>query len=228
MVIHELRDQLQALQADIVFLQEVQGRHTGHAQRWRNWPSMSQLEFLAEHEWENYVYGKNAIYAAGHHGNAILSRYPVVASENLDISAHAFESRGLLHAQIAIPQLVEPVHLMCVHLSLFEQSRRRQLAMLRQRVQESVPTGAPLIIAGDFNDWRGSAGRHFAAAVGLQEVFVSVHGQTAKSFPAHFPVLSLDRIYVRGWQVMDAQVLRANGSRRRSDHVVLTATLATS
>lgn len=225
MIIHELRDQLRALHADVVFLQEVQGSHIGHEQHWHNWPSVPQHEFLADQVWANHVYGKNAIYAAGHHGNAILSRYPIVGSENLDVSAHAFESRGLLHAQIAIPQFAQPVHLMCVHLALFERSRRHQLHLLQQRIHDSVPDTAPLIVAGDFNDWRGRAGRDFAAGMELQEAFVSAHGQTAKSFPAHFPVLSLDRIYVRGWRVMEAQVVRVTGGLHRSDHAALTATL---
>jgi len=225
MVIHDLRDRLRAIHADVVFLQEVQGSHAGHAQRWQNWPSAPQHEFLADQVWGDYAYGKNAVYTNGHHGNAILSRYPIVASENLDVSAHAFESRGVLHAQIAVPDLAEPVHLMCVHLALFERSRRHQLSILQQRVRESVPDTAPLIIAGDFNDWRGREGRHFAEDLGLQEAFTSMHGQTAKSFPARLPLLSLDRIYVRGWQVTGARVLRASDGLHRSDHAALVATL---
>ena len=225
MVIHDLRDRLRALNADVVFLQEVQGSHLGHAQRWQHWPSAPQYEFLADQVWSDFAYGQNAVYDHGHHGNAILSRYPIVASENLDVSAHAFESRGLLHAQIAVPGLAQSVHLMCVHLALFERSRRRQLTMLQQRVHESVPDAAPLIIAGDFNDWRGRAGRDFAADLGLQEAFVSVHGRTAKSFPAHLPLLSLDRIYVRGWTVTNAQVLQASDGWHSSDHAALVATL---
>jgi endonuclease/exonuclease/phosphatase family metal-dependent hydrolase len=226
MVIHDLRERLRSLQADVVFLQEVQGAHDLHAMRWRDWPSEPQYEFLADAVWSDYAYGKNAVYDRGHHGNAILSRYPIVASENLDVSAHAFESRGLLHAQIALPDIATPAHLMCVHLALFEHSRQRQLVMLKKRVHETVPDHAPLIIAGDFNDWRGHAGRDFAVELGLQEAFVSVHGKTARSFPAHFPMLSLDRIYVRGWRVVDAQVLQAGDGWHRSDHAALLATLA--
>ncbi len=225
MVIHDLRERLRALNADVVFLQEVQGSHLGHAQRWLHWPSAPQYEFLADQVWPDFAYGQNAVYDHGHHGNAILSRYPIVASENLDVSAHAFESRGLLHAQIEVPGLAQPVHLICVHLALFEHSRRRQLTMLQQRVREYVPDGAPLIIAGDFNDWRGHAGRDFAAGLGLQEAFVSVHGSTAKSFPAHLPLFALDRIYVRGWTVSSAQVLKARDGWHSSDHAALVATL---
>ena len=37
-VIHAVRDQLRALNADVVFLQEVAGRHDAHARRHGNWP----------------------------------------------------------------------------------------------------------------------------------------------------------------------------------------------
>ena len=52
--------------------------------------------------WREVAYGRNATYRHGHHGNAVLSRYPIVAQENEDISAHAFENRGLLHCEIKL------------------------------------------------------------------------------------------------------------------------------
>lgn len=228
MVIHDLRERLRALDADIVFLQEVQGSHLGHAQRWQHWPSAPQYEFLADQVWSDFAYGKNAIYDQGHHGNAILSRYPIIRWENLDISAHAFESRGLLHAVIAVPGVPHEVHVFCVHLALFEHSRKQQLVMLQRRVREEVPEAATLIIAGDFNDWRGHAGREFARELGLREAFVTLHGKAARSFPAQLPLLSLDRIYVRGWDIREAKVLHGMDNWRCSDHAVLMATLGAS
>src|SRR5450759_3304657 len=97
MIVHELRQQLRALDVDIVFLQEVQAVHDHHAQRFRDWPTEPQYEFLADQVWSDYAYGRNAVYDHGHHGNAILSRYPIITSDNEDVSAHAFERRGLLH-----------------------------------------------------------------------------------------------------------------------------------
>ncbi len=225
MVIHDLRSRLRALDSDIVFLQEVQGSHSGHAQRWQHWPDTPQHEFLADEKWSNYVYGKNAVYDLGHHGNAVLSRYPIVHWENLDISDHAFESRGLLHAVIEMPHKSPQMHVFCLHLALFERSRRRQLDLVCRRVREHVPDEAPLIIAGDFNDWRGHSGRRFAAAMGLKEVYETVHGQVARSFPASLPILSLDRIYVRGWEVRQAEVVGRLDGWHRSDHAALVAVL---
>src|SRR5947209_2691102 len=49
--IHELRAGLHALEADFVFLQEVQGRNDLHAQRFNNWPEIAQHTFLAGDRW---------------------------------------------------------------------------------------------------------------------------------------------------------------------------------
>jgi endonuclease/exonuclease/phosphatase family metal-dependent hydrolase len=80
MMVHELRDRLRELSADIVFLQEVQGLHLGHAERHPDWPAQPQHEFLAEDVWGNHAYGRNMVYDHGHHGNAILSRFPILPS----------------------------------------------------------------------------------------------------------------------------------------------------
>ena len=60
LVIHELRDGLRALDADIVFLQEVQGTNRRHAARFADCPSQPQYEFLAAGGWQ-HAYGRNAL-----------------------------------------------------------------------------------------------------------------------------------------------------------------------
>ena len=42
---------IESHQADIVFLQEVQGEHERHAGRYANWPGKPQHEFIAERLW---------------------------------------------------------------------------------------------------------------------------------------------------------------------------------
>ena len=126
MVIHEVREHLRRLDTDLVFLQEVQGNHDQHARRIHNWPAQPQHEFLADSVWTDFAYGRNAVYDDGHHGNAILSRYPIVRWDNQDISAHRFERRGLLHCEIEIPGWPELLHCICVHLALTAGHRNRQ------------------------------------------------------------------------------------------------------
>jgi endonuclease/exonuclease/phosphatase family metal-dependent hydrolase len=226
LTIHELRDKLRALDADIVFLQEVHGKHDRHARRYEDWPAAPQYEFLADAVWHDFAYGRNSVYDAGHHGNAILSRFPIVAWDNQDVSMRRFERRGLLHCEIRIPGWDDPLHCVCVHLGLRGHERSRQMEKLRQRIERLVPRAAPLIVAGDFNDWRQRAAQELAHPLGLHEVFELVDCRPARTFPAVLPLMTLDRIYVRGFQVRSARVHHGRAWARVSDHAALTATLA--
>jgi endonuclease/exonuclease/phosphatase family metal-dependent hydrolase len=38
----------------------------------------------------------------GEHGNALLSRWPVLTHQHEDMSDHRFEQRGLLHVEIQV------------------------------------------------------------------------------------------------------------------------------
>ena len=223
MVIHELREGLKKIDADLVFLQEVQGLHERNALRFGAWPRTAQHEFLAGDDWQ-HAYGRNAVYEYGHHGNAILSRFPIGSADNHDVSNHRFEKRGLLHCRIAIPGFAVPLDCACAHLSLDEKGRRRQLDALA--VHLSGPRAAPMIVAGDFNDWRHSASRAMAQHLGLTEVSVMHHGRPARTFPSIMPVLQLDRIYVRGFRVLGAQVHRGVPWSLLSDHLAVSAELA--
>lgn len=225
LVLHEQRELIRRLHADIVFLQEVRGEYAKHQKRFSRWPDESQHEFLADSIWQDFAYGKNAVYPAGHHGNAVLSKYPITKWENVDISAHSTEQRGMLHCEISIPGWDQPLHCICVHLGLFARWRRRQLFALRSRIEAVVPSQAPLIIAGDFNDWRAKAGQMLAESLHLREVFEQMGGKPARSFPAVLPLFRLDRIYVRGFHVHQAQVHGGTAFARVSDHAALSAIL---
>lgn len=148
MVVHELRDRLRSLDADLVFLQEVQGLHLGHPARHPDWPALPQHEFLAEDAWQQIAYGGNAIYDHGHHGNAILSRHLILSTANQDVSDHRFESRGLLHCEVQVAGIGRPVHCVCVHLGNCSPAPRNQPARtarwraLCDRWSSSWPTSA--------------------------------------------------------------------------------------
>jgi cardiolipin synthase len=223
-VLHELRERLRELDADIVFLQEVQGEHTLHGERYHNYPDGAQHDFLAEDNWLHSVYGRNAVYEAGHHGNAILSRYPILRSFNKDVSAHRFESRGLLHSEIDLPGQ-KRVHCLCVHFGLFARGRRSQTRVLVDYVRNEIPPDAPLIIAGDFNDWRNQTGRTLDSELQIHDVFHLHGGRLARSFPSRMPLLRLDRIYVRGFDVLQSSVHTGGNWQRLSDHAALSAQL---
>ena len=154
----------------------------------------------------------------------MLSCFPIVAQENLDISAHLFESRGLLHCEMQLKRGLPSLHCINVHLGLFERGRRWQVRALTERIRESVPANAPLIIAGDFNDWRRKADRTLQDDLGVVEVFEAARGRPARTFPAVMPMFRLDRIYARGLRVVSADVHYAYPLARLSDHAALAAT----
>ena len=224
MMVHELRERLRHLNPDIVFLQEVQGLHLGHAENHDNWPDSPQHEFLAEDVWTDAAYGRNMIYDHGHHGNAILSRFPILDSHNQDVTHLQFEKRGLLHSRIELPD-GRIVHCVCVHLSLFGYSRRRQMDALADYLDGEAEPDAPLIIAGDFNDWRNRAGEHLARRLGLREAFSGHHGIPVRSFPAAMPMFRLDRIYLRGFDVKRTELHHGQPWSTISDHAALSAQL---
>jgi endonuclease/exonuclease/phosphatase family metal-dependent hydrolase len=229
MMVHELRERLRTLGPDIVFLQEVQGLHLGHAERHENWPEGSQHDFLAEDFWQATAYGSNVAYDHGHHGNAILSRFPIQHSHNQDVTHMRFERRGLLHCVVSVPNSMQTLHCVCVHLSLFGRSRRRQMEALAAYLEEFVAPGAPLIIAGDFNDWRNRADDLLAQRLDMVEVFGGIGGcggSPVRSFPAKLPLFRLDRIYVRGFHVDRAEIHFGAPWSKISDHAALSAHLS--
>ena len=221
-VLHELREAVRAAAPDLLFLQEVLGLHHRHAARLTQWPETSQYEFLADTLWSDFAYGRNAVYPEGHHGNAVLSKFPIVRFDNHDVSVGSYERRGLLHCVLELAGRSTPVHAICVHLGLREGHRRRQLHELCALMQERIPHGEPVLVAGDFND-----GRLRADAVlrkcGAYEVFWIANGALARTFPARWPFLRLDRIYVRNVKRSQPVALTRRPWMHLSDHAPLAA-----
>ncbi|MES2818198.1 MAG: endonuclease/exonuclease/phosphatase family protein [Pseudomonadota bacterium] len=218
-ILPELRDAVRSVGADIVFLQEVHGSHDGHSARYANWPDTSHYEFLADSIWNDFAYGRNAIYPQGDHGNALLSKFPIRSYQNLDVSISGPERRGLLHCILDVPGQQE-VHAICVHLGLREQHRTQQLGLLCDLL-DSLPPTAPVVVAGDFNDWRLRANYTLERCHGLQEAFEQHYGIVAKSFPARWPLLRLDRIYVRNASTHEPRILSTRPWSHLSDHAPL-------
>ena len=238
--VHGIKQALSGIAADIVFLQEVQGRHDLLALKHTSWPAQAQHEFLAGDS-HHSAYGMNAVYDHGHHGNALLSCFPIASANNHDVSDHAFESRGILHCVLMLEH--QPVHCYVIHLGLFAGSRRRQTDALIEAVEATAPPGAPLLIAGDFNDWTNALSDTLRERLDVVEVFderlttqrfgdylrrLSGRGPRkapARTFPAAMPVLQLDRVYARGFDVLSAQVLHGARWARLSDHAPIVAEL---
>lgn len=240
--IHSLKRALRTLDAELVFLQEVRGQDELLAVRMDS-PilTIAQHEFLAGRLYHS-VYGMNREYDHGHHGNALMSRYRIMHSENLDVSDNPLESRGILYCVIETNHA--NIHCYVVHLGLLGMSRRRQTRNLIKFVQSTAGADAPVIIAGDTNDWGNQLGEMLRKALGVSEVFDDLEKEEgflntlrrmtgratklnpARTFPAAKPFLRLDRIYVRGFEVESAEVLHGIRWSRLSDHAPIVATLA--
>ena len=226
LVLHELREAVRGVAADLVFLQETVGAHATHPARYPQWPAVSQHEFLADTIWPAQAYGRNAVYPDGHHGNALLSKFPISYYRNHPIERLDREPRGLLHSVIAVPGLAQPLHTVCLHLGLRARDRREELEQLAALIDAEVPAGAPLVVAGDFNDWTLRGHRQLQRLTALREVFGEARGRLAATYPARWPLLRLDRIYVRNLQRRHQAVLSMRPWSHLSDHAGLLAELS--
>lgn len=223
-VLDEIRFAIRELEPDFVFLQEVLGEHRGHQNRvGSRWPSQSQFEYMADAIWPHYAYGRNAVYDEGHHGNAILSKYPILSWENEDVSTTSIERRGLLHATVRPYDDRPELHLICAHFGLLERDRQLQARRLCNRIRRTVELGQGLVVAGDFNDWGLRLSPLFKHQVGLDEAYHLRHHRHARTFPARLPVFRLDRIYFHGLAPRLAKCLHREPWVRLSDHAPMLA-----
>lgn len=223
--LNQMADALRQLSADVLFLQEVQGEHLRRAQTRTGFPESPHYDVLGDALTYHRSYGKNAQYNQRHHGNAILSHLPIATKNNVDISVNKLEQRGVLHCEIQPDDWELPLVCLCAHLNLREPDRVKQYQAIYSYVSEHIPPDSPLILAGDFNDWRHRSCENLGENLGLNEVFVH-QGPRPKTFPARLPMLSLDRIYTRHLDVLATQKHRGIPWQNLSDHLPLSATLA--
>ncbi len=222
--IHNLGLGIEALDADLVFLQEVRSFHHRDARQfertWFGWPREGQAEFLAPEGYE-VAYRTNATTRHGEHGNALLSRWPIGDIGHHDVSDHRFEQRGLLHVPVTWNGLT--VHAVVAHLGLMHASRVRQVERLAAFIQAHVPPRETLVVAGDFNDWGEKLDAPMREAGLSRAVVEGAAAARLNTFPSRVPVFSLDRIYTRGLRCVSTSVPRGNAWARMSDHLPLVA-----
>ncbi len=216
--IHNLGHAVEQLDADLVCLQEVRKLHRREAQFFNRWPDLAQADFLAPEGYEA-VYRTNAITRHGEHGNAMLSRWPVVAHQHEDMSDHRFEQRGLLHSEVMFHGMA--VHVVVVHLGLIRASRVRQVAQVQRFIAREVPLHAPLVVAGDFNDW-GALVTRALSAIDL----VAFQHARYPTYPSRLPLVQLDYVYARGLTPVSVHVPSGRIWGQMSDHLPLIAEFA--
>jgi endonuclease/exonuclease/phosphatase family metal-dependent hydrolase len=213
--IHNIGHAVEQLDADVVCLQEVRKLHRREERYFTRWPELPQAEFLAPEGYEA-VYQTNATTRHGEHGNALLSRWPVVSKGHEDMSDHRFEQRGLLHVKVQANRRL--VHIIVVHLGLIAASRVRQVEQLARFIDREVPRREAVIVAGDFNDWGGKL-RPVMREAGMRDF----EGDRLWTYPSRLPLTQLDYVYARGVTPTGVEIPKGRIWWRMSDHLPLIA-----
>ena len=115
--LHRVGEVLREINADIIALQEV-GDFRGRRRR------EDQPEHLAELLGLHMAFGPNVVRNGRRYGNAILTRLPILKSQNYDSGVQGREPRGALRCDLDLGE-GRPLHVFCLHLGLSLGERRR-------------------------------------------------------------------------------------------------------
>ncbi len=170
--------------------------------------------------------GYNVDLRKGRYGNATLSRFPIVRERNIDLTVGARKRRGCQHTTLVVGRHPRPpaqLEVFNLHLGLSAQERSWQVARLA-RSEELLACGeaCPVLVGGDFNDWRGLLVPTFTEILGFAECTRngSDPSRGIPSFPSISPGGALDRVYCRGPLRCDgARACRLGLARVASDHL---------
>ena len=195
---------LAALDADIAALQEVAlgGEH---------WPDV--LHLLEQQLPLVGVEGYTFSVGRRRFGNAILSRYPILATRHINLSVAKREPRGALDADIHCQG--QRLRIIATHLGLRAAERRHQV----ERLLEAFDTDQmPVILMGDVNEW-------FVWGHALRTLVSHFQSVPAPpTFPSGWPVFALDRIWSRPrHHLLQVRADRSRDARQASDHLPLVA-----
>ena len=218
-ILEKIKMALRQTNADVLFLQEVLGHHNAARYRIPDHDTGIQFEYLAQEMWPHFAYGKNAIYSEGHHGNAILSKYPIIDWSNKTISYEKREPRGLLTARIIHPDTSKEIILANTHLDLSQKGRDDQSEIIIHELKKLNST--PWILVGDFNDWNKKISPKIETNLKAIEAFKALHENYPATFPSFFPFLSLDRVFLKYLTPIKAQALINAPWKGLSDHLPL-------
>jgi len=215
--LEHIRDFLASHSVDIVLIQEVIGADPKRK-------NFDQVAYLAEGIAAGFCYGPNLVVEKYHHGNAILSRYPIHKFQNQDLSTNQFEKRGILGATIELPN-GRHAEAFCCHLNLLRGSRLGQIHKMADLIGFSTAGfSGPIFIGGDFNDWQKDANGVFInrgwCEVGMEAAEDREHFLT---FPAWRPLVALDRIYYRSAKLIEASATTFGERGFMSDHLPILA-----
>lgn len=180
---------------------------------------MATSDFLAKGSGMRVILGVTMQRPDTHFGNVLLSRIPVSEVRLHDITdtgqGRGSEPRGVIDAVLSPPGWKHPLRVLATHLGLTMAERGRQS---RRLLKIAASDNLPCMLLGDCNTF-------FPWNLGLRPLFrVFRTASTPASFPAVFPLLSLDRVAVRGaLRIHEVEAWRQGEARVASDHLPVVA-----
>jgi endonuclease/exonuclease/phosphatase family metal-dependent hydrolase len=217
---------LNKLDADVVLLQEVDEG----APRSRELNLAKEIAQACDYPY--FALGHNVSLRKGYYGNATLSRFPILRERNIDLTIGLKKRRGCQHTTLNISSksnTLNELDIFNLHLGLSAKERQKQAALLfKSQEFKRCENGMPIIIAGDFNDWRSLlralfvVGKDFYCATDK----VRITGDIAlKTYPSFAPRGGLDRIDYRGQlELMSVKRHSRKPAKIASDHLPVIAT----
>lgn len=203
---------IRELEPDLVCLQEVD--RNVRRSRYHDQPALlaHQLDI------KTHLFQLNVPHREGGYGNLILSRWPFRSECQVSIRHRLRKPRG---AQLVVIETGQgPMHLINWHLGLREKERRWQALHLLSHSSFLEFAHLPTVIAGDFNDWRNTLGKHHFLNHGFRQATAPIG--RFRSFPSFLAVASLDKVYYRGdIAIHRAAIVRSPLARLASDHLPL-------
>ncbi|MBR9896156.1 MAG: endonuclease [Gammaproteobacteria bacterium] len=151
--------------------------------------------------------------ADGWYGNAILTRYDVLSNDTVDVSQSGRQPRNVQIVELKTEKT--PLTIVNTHKGLKKLERRSQFSLLHEHLSQRLKEKqTPLVLAGDFNEWQ-----FFSKAFkGLNSLLFQQ--KVGATFPSHFPVFSLDRVWVTDdIKVKACRKLKNAKTRVYSDHL---------
>jgi endonuclease/exonuclease/phosphatase family metal-dependent hydrolase len=199
-------------QPDVICLQEVD-RHVRRS-RLHNQPELLAERFQSVGK----LYQLNVPVSGGGYGNLLLSRWPFLEQHQISLTLRKLKPRGAQWAVIATP--AGEVRIVNWHLGLAERERHWQVRRLLEHHLFRSSAHLPTLVIGDTNDWRNTLARGPFAVHGYHQA--TAPPSRFRSFPAYFPLGSLDKAFTRGPLVIEhARVARTKLARDASDHLPL-------
>ena len=181
---------LRELDADVVCLQEVDERVPRSADQRQGHLLATELGY------RHSALGLNVRVKNGAYGNLTLSRFPLRRVRNVDLTVPPKKRRSGLVVDV----VTGPPHgwrIANVHLGLLHLERQVQVRRLMRHIFEDAHPDQPLVVLGDWNDWRSKLVRSVMNEWGFHIARSDHRPFGEKTFPSRRPVISLDKIVYR-------------------------------